>query len=674
MAKGRLKILFFSSFLLMQAISAQELLPIEFGKITPADFAVSAPKYDPDAGAVIIADVGKTKYEGNNKGWFIIIYTRFIRVKIINKLGMKAAENLIYFWDFKDGNAEKITELKGITYNLVSGSIQQTRLDEEAVSIENKSKYHQAKKFKMPALKPGSVYDITYTVKSNLLADPPAWNFQGAYPCRWSEYESTIPAMYHYIIKTRGDDHYDIKTQKTLSQIYAIGGSGGATGSDFMVNVSCPVLQNRWVKKNIPVLKIQPFLSSAVNYESGIYFVLEYFKLDDTHYNDLEMKTWNQESRSLLQMKDFGFELNQDNGWMDEELKSVADGSLNNEEEIRRIFYLVRDHFVCADNRAFYVNVSLKDVYKKRSGNAAELNLLLVAMLRHRSIPADPVILSTRENGVVIPEFTQINNYNYVICAAKAGGKTILLDASQPFNPFGKLPPYCYNWTARLIHEVHPDLLLLSPDSVYEAKTTNVIFVNEESGKATGTLHTVFGNHESYHIREEIKKASDKAYMEKTTASFTDFMISHVQLDSLQQTGFPVAIQYDIDFKNLNAPDMLNFNPVLDAGFKTNPFTDTGRLYPVEMPFKIDYIYLLSMEIPRGFRVDQLPKSVKVKFNESEGIFEYLIQQNTDNIQMRIHLKFNKSTFPTEEYGNLRDFFDFVVKKENEQIIFKKNR
>jgi hypothetical protein len=39
---------------------------------------------------------------------------------------------------------------------------------------------------------------------------------------------------------------------------------------------------------------------------------------------------------------------------------------------------------------------------------------------------------------------------------------------------------------------------------------------------------------------------------------------------------------------------------------------------------------------------------------------------------MRVHLKLNKTFFPTEEYSTLRDFFAFVVKKENEQLVFKK--
>jgi hypothetical protein len=78
------------------------------------------------------------------------------------------------------------------------------------------------------------------------------------------------------------------------------------------------------------------------------------------------------------------------------------------------------------------------------------------------------------------------------------------------------------------------------------------------------------------------------------------------------------------------------------------------------------------MEIPKGYKVDELPKSVRLKFNEDEGVFEYLISVDNNNIQMRSRLRFNKATFPNEDYQSLRDFYAFIVKKQAEQIVFKK--
>lgn len=88
-----------------------------------------------------------------------------------------------------------------------------------------------------------------------------------------------------------------------------------------------------------------------------------------------------------------------------------------------------------------------------------ELNLLLVAMLRHKNIAADPVILSTRENGIATKDYPLLDEYNYLICIAHSGDKTFKLDASRPVNSFGKLPTYCFNWGARIINDTHSEYL-----------------------------------------------------------------------------------------------------------------------------------------------------------------------------------------------------------------------
>ena len=85
-------------------------------------------------------------------------------------------------------------------------------------------------------------------------------------------------------------------------------------------------------------------------------------------------------------------------------------------------------------------------------------------------------------------------------------------------------------------------------------------------------------------------------------------------------------------------------------------------------------MYTLNMEIPEGYTVDELPKSSKVAYNGDEGFFEYIIQKEDNRIQFRSHIKLNEIVFPAEDYNSLRDFFAFVIKKYNEQIVFKKEK
>jgi hypothetical protein len=111
---------------------------------------------------------------------------------------------------------------------------------------------------------------------------------------------------------------------------------------------------------------------------------------------------------------------------------------------------------------------------------------------------------------------------------------------------------------------------------------------------------------------------------------------------------------------------------MLGEGYKENPFKAAERQYPVEIPFAIDETYTLNMEVPKGYMVDELPKSAKVLFNTDEGFFEYLIAKDAERVQFRARIKLNKANFKPEDYATLRDFFSFVVKKESEQIVFKK--
>jgi hypothetical protein len=113
---------------------------------------------------------------------------------------------------------------------------------------------------------------------------------------------------------------------------------------------------------------------------------------------------------------------------------------------------------------------------------------------------------------------------------------------------------------------------------------------------------------------------------------------------------------------------------MMSEAYKDNPFKSETRLYPVEMPSASDETYVFNMEIPKGYVVDELPKPTKVSLNETDGFFEYLIAKDDTNVQLRARVKLNKANFLPDDYSGLRDFFAFIVKKQSEQIVFKKKK
>ena len=549
MTKNKYALSIFSLLFFFHWGFSQDKTAYKFGKVSPADFNVTAPASDSGASVVIIADIGSTSFEGNNRGFFVLVFTRYLRVKILNKSGFKIGERNIRLNHSKDKSvSEKLSSVKGSTFNFERGVITETKLDERSIFEETYNKEVTNRKFSMPALKEGAIFDLEYTIRSPFYNRLQPWSFQSEYPCLWSEYIVTVPPPFHYVMRTQGDNVFDINTSKPVFESFMISKQNGSDKSEIL-RLTGNSLQQRWVKKNVPAIREEPFISSLDNYFSRVSYQLNYYQWVTPEYTedkDNYLDTWSTTSKTLLADEDFGLALDRVNTWMTDELKDFARGSTSDEETARKVYNYVRDNFKIVNKDGYrresiWLQNSLKEVFDSRKGNVAEINLLLVAMLRHEGIKADPLILSTRNNGIASAVYPLIDEYNYVICVANVGNKLFTLDATRPFSDFGQLPEDCYNGYGHVMNESNPIPLLFSADSVYETSVTSAFITNDEKGKPSGTIKTVFGRSESYELREEIRNSSEKAYVGKLqTTAGSDMVISNVGFDSLNKFNFPV--------------------------------------------------------------------------------------------------------------------------------------
>jgi hypothetical protein len=338
----------------------------------------------------------------------------------------------------------------------------------------------------------------------------------------------------------------------------------------------------------------------------------------------------------------------------------------------RNIYSWVRDNFTCTNHNRRYLEQPLKNVLKNRNGNEAEINLLLIAMLRKAGISADPVLLSTRSHGYTHSIYPLMDRFNYVICRMIDSGKEIYLDASEPGMGFGILSYECYNGHARVIDE-SGTAIELDSDVLKENKSTTVFIINDEKGNSIGSFTQTPGIYESYSMRKNIKEKGNDNFIKDIKKGFgTEIEITSNRIDSLNLYDHPMAYYLEFDWKPEKA-DILYINPMFGEGYKENPFKSAQRFYPVEMPYTFDEIFNLQMDIPNGYIVDELPKQAIVKLNEEgDGYFEYRISSSGGSITFRSRLVFKRTFFIPDEYENLREFFGFIVKKHNEQIVLKK--
>jgi len=666
---------------LTNLIHAQGKINMKPAKVSPQDFSLSnSSVIDSNTNAVIVSDLGVIDFAGNKKAWFSYIFKRKTRIKILNKKAFELATVKIPLYVHED-DKEILSEVTAVTSNLEGGQVVETKLSKGDLFTIKKDKNHILQKFTMPAVKEGSIIEYSYTVTSDFCFNIPSWEFQNIdYPCLWSEYQVTIPSPLIYIFNHYGVHPFSVDEANEGHASYSMVQPAddhalGRPERSFSVNAN--TVKHRWAMKDVPAFYVENFLSSPINYLDRISFQLHQTYNGETT-SDV-MPTWKQATEELLKREDFGYFMYGDENdfWMNDLLATIAKDNTSPLQQAKNIYYYVAGNYTCTNHYDRTLTTSLRDVYKKRSGTVGDVNLLLTALLRRKGIHASPVLLSTRDYGYNYPGYPVMDRLNYVICRIEIDGTVYFLDASHANLGFGNLPGDCYNGHARIISRTDSASIYFMADSIKERKFTMVNIVNDpkKKGILTGSYQSVPGQLESYEIRSAIAEKGETKYFEEIkTAARNEADIFNSWIDSLKDPEKPVKVESEFILKTGDNTDIIYFNPVLWAGYDRNPFAAAIRKYPVEMPYPINNTYALTMEIPDGFQVEELPKMTRVAYNGGEGFFEYLIQKNENSLQLRCSLQLKKANFDPDDYNSLREFFGFVVKKENEQIVFKRKK
>lgn len=537
---------------------------VKFGKISATDFDVKSPVIDSNTNAVILSDVGSSKIDGNNSGSFSLIHKRSTRIKVLNKKGFDAANISIELY-VSGNNEERLSDLKAVTYNLENGVVQQTKLEASNVFKEKLNKNWNARKFTFPNLKEGSIIEYSYTIESDFFNFLKPWEFQGNYPRLYTQYTVNIPEFFQYVFLSQG--YFPLKnTKKDFFKTYSISDANGTQATE---HYSLPgsETQNSWSATNVPAIKEEPFTSTTDNYISKLDFQLSKIQFPNGVPKDI-MGNWATTSEQLLKSEDFGAGLSKPNIWLNDEVKKATAGTASGMDAARGIYAFVRDNFTKTQNSGAYLsdNTTLKDVFRKKSGNVAEINILLIAMLRQAGLTADPVLLSTRSHGFAHPFYPLMSKYNYTICCLKIDGQTYYLDATQPNMGFSHLPLQCYNGPAFVVAS-SPQNISFESDSLTESKSTLIFVVNDSASKGlAGAYSETPGYYESMQLRNALATKEVNEYFKETEKGYSFPMkFSEFQIDSLKKYDYPVSVRYQMKM-DLGKEDLIYFNPMFSEG------------------------------------------------------------------------------------------------------------
>ncbi|HEX4851356.1 MAG TPA: transglutaminase-like domain-containing protein, partial [Puia sp.] len=362
------------------------------------------------------------------------------------------------------------------------------------------------------------------------------------------------------------------------------------------MDVTTEAVRHHWVMKNIPAFRSEDFISSPENYLDKLEFQLaQVYNGEDIHNLSNNWKTL---TENLLEDDHFGLAINQEGGaFLFDDAKNITRNDKAQKDQARSIYNYIKNNFESVGDYDIKIRNTLMSVYSKKKGSDAELNLLLIAMLRQKGIRADPVILGTRNMGPNPSAYPVLNKINHVICAAWIAGDTLFLDASSENASFDRLPIECYNGHARIISPTDSCSVYFYTDAIKEREMTTVFISNAPDKKLSGTFEQIPGLYASDEVREKVKKTGIKKYFDFAKISFgSDGEVKNPEIDSLKTQDFPVRIYYEFTTNSGDNSGLFYFNPFVNDMYNQNPFKEEIRKYPVELRYPLDEMYVLNME------------------------------------------------------------------------------
>ncbi len=376
-------------------------------------------------------------------------------------------------------------------------------------------------------------------------------------------------------------------------------------------------------------------------------------------------------SKQLNEDEDFGMQLKGAN-FTDDTAKELTKGIGDEMKKLELIYNHIQRTVKWDGVQSIYTGKNLKKAYNDKSGNAGDINLLLTAMLRSAGIIADPVILSTRSNGLISPVYASISDCNYVIVRAVANGKSILLDATEPDLQVGYLPFRCLNGEGHIItNDGTEPVSLLNPKSLENIS----VQLELNNGKLIGTIQKYLFGLSAFNLKESVKSAGGKQeHFNKLKNSSADIDYLEYQYNNLDSLTKPIQLNYKIALKESqdSSAEIIYIDPIITDRLKENPFTSPERKYPVDFGIGVMKLYNFQIKIPQGYSVDELPENKSFALPDNGGTFVYQVTRAGENIMLSLRFSIDKPIFLPSEYSLLRTFYDMVINKESQQIILKK--
>ncbi|MEO5583629.1 MAG: DUF3857 domain-containing protein [Saprospiraceae bacterium] len=645
--------LIISFFLLYVRLVSQDEVSHKFGKINVSTFSLKYCPIDSNAVAYYIFDDGSS-YPKAGYPWRMNY--RHYRIHILDKSARSIGNISIPLYHEGPKAKEELSDFKASTFYLTKGKIVERKLDKKLLRFTTSADPSDQVDFTMPAVIPGSIIEIEYTIRSDFWDNITQWEFQHDLPVSESNYTTVAPDYIQFKPHFWGNQKIDHLTSQRWDQE----SQSNTTVSLYHIT-------------NVPAFPNEPYILNKKDYQLRVEFELISILSDEGRKGFAY--SWEDLNKQLLNDEAFGKQLN-NNTYLLQVANSITSSVRLPIDKMKAAYQYIHRRMRWNHDFGIYPSENIQNAWETRTGNVADINLTLLKLLRTLDISCAPVLLSTVKHGKILPDFSSLSKLNYLIVAIPQEEKTILLDAADPFASFDLIPPRCFNGPGLMLINGGATWIDIKPIRLGQNQAEYKLRLNAEY-IWEGLYKERAIQYSAYKLRDELKDSTQLIpYIDYLNDRYTDIRLSEPTFLEFSNEDKDVILQANIKSRMglTRSKDSITFSPIQMERFLNNPFKSTFRSMPVEYDFPWMTNSIVEFSIPSGYSVTHLPSSVTYQNAEKSIKFTYVIQSlNDSSLVAKSLLIVNQFRFSEVEYPNLQVLFDHIVNKQAEVVVFKKN-
>lgn len=639
---------------------AQENVNMKFGKPTKEELTMTTYEADPQADAVVLCRLTDVEYTIQSIT-YLIDYHEKVRIKVLKPDGARFAKVVIPYQQhmainsiggtkvtamalpkpggssdsYFEGEGVSMTEgvfgtdaddivedIKATAFNMEGGKMVKTILKKSDIVNKKIDEQNYLVEFTVPNVKEGTVIEYEYNIHSQLFWQLRDWYAQCEIPVVYAKLDMDIPSYLIYNIEDHGIQR--------LTYTCTAGSMKFKLVSDPLAN-PMTITTNHYVYigRNLRAMPKDDYVWNIQDYCAGITAELSTYRLPGMSQMDFA-KTWQQIDELILGSDAFNLQLNAHSPLHQELQEAHIQDIADVQERAAAVYQLVTGRVKWNGKYDLWPQPT-KEVLQQGTGSNADINMLLIQSLKDVGLEALPVVLRSRDQGMLpynFPSFQKLTTY--VVGVKQTNGQYAYVDATSTGGWLNVLPAILLADRARLVNPKGSTWVDLQ--KTIKAKTVTAIEATlSADGTIRGTQTTQYEGVAAQSFRQQQHSTEFAPKAKDSTA---------------------------VNYLGTVANGQISFCPFPTPPIQPRPFATEDRLMPVEFPSLTSEMMTVNITLPEGYALVDKPEQYNMVTTDKGIEGRLFVSQIGQKLQVLYLFNVNKVKQDPKNYPAIRQMFE----------------